>query len=186
MLWIGRLDGSATLDAASAAIGHGLALTAAEFRVLAFVSLVEVYIHANRQHPTFLAPDPLTDSCPTDPATHFGVCVEAATTAPHNELSSPLALVSTPWPAVARRPTTTSRRQTTLLALQLSAVPPPVAHGRSHRLLCLTISAQLFRSNIFDVEIYLIVLLSVLIFSKTTGACAGCILLQIMSVPQPA
>ena len=128
------------------------------------------YIHANRQHPTFLAPDPLTDSCPTDPATHFGVCVEAATTAPHNALSSPLALVSTPWPAVARRQTTTSRRQTTLLALQLSAVPPPVAHGRSHHLLCLTISAQLFRSNIFDVEIYLIVLLSVLIFSKTTGA----------------
>ena len=37
------LDGSATLDAASAAIGHGLALTAAEFRVLAFVSLVELH-----------------------------------------------------------------------------------------------------------------------------------------------
>ena len=37
------LDGSATLDAASAAIGHGLALTAAEFRVLAFVSLVDLH-----------------------------------------------------------------------------------------------------------------------------------------------
>ena len=37
------LDGSATLDAASAAIGHGLALTAAEFRVLAFVSWVELH-----------------------------------------------------------------------------------------------------------------------------------------------
>ena len=37
------LDGSTTLDAASAAIGHGLALTAAEFRVLAFVSLVELH-----------------------------------------------------------------------------------------------------------------------------------------------
>ena len=89
------------------------------------------YIHANRQHPTFLAPDPLTDCCPTDPATHFGVRVEAATTAPHNELSSPLALVSTPWPAVARRSTTTSRRPTTLLALQPPEVPPPVAHGSS-------------------------------------------------------
>ena len=31
------------MDAASAAIGHGLALTAAEFRVLAFVSLVELH-----------------------------------------------------------------------------------------------------------------------------------------------
>ena len=37
------LDGSATLDAASVAIGHGLALTAAEFRVLAFVSLVKLH-----------------------------------------------------------------------------------------------------------------------------------------------
>jgi hypothetical protein len=37
------LEGFSSLDAAPAAIGHGLALTAAEFRVLAFVSLVELH-----------------------------------------------------------------------------------------------------------------------------------------------
>ena len=36
------LEGLSSLDDAPAAIGHGLALTAAEFRVLAFVSLVEL------------------------------------------------------------------------------------------------------------------------------------------------
>ena len=46
-----------------------------------------------------------------------------------NNEFSPLALESTPWPAVARRPTTTSRRPTTLLSLQPPEVPPPVAHG---------------------------------------------------------
>ena len=38
--------------------------------------------------------------------------VQAATTSPHNELLSPLALVSTPWLAVARRPTTFSATDT--------------------------------------------------------------------------
>ena len=37
------LEGFSSLDDAPAAIGHGLALTAAEFRVLAFVSLVELH-----------------------------------------------------------------------------------------------------------------------------------------------
>jgi hypothetical protein len=42
---IGRLllEGFSSLDAAPAAIGHGLALTAAEFRVSDFVSLVELH-----------------------------------------------------------------------------------------------------------------------------------------------
>jgi hypothetical protein len=52
------------------------------------------YIPASRRRHIFLVPDPLTDCCPTDPANHFEVCVEATTTAPHNELSSPLAPVS--------------------------------------------------------------------------------------------
>ena len=52
-------------------------------------------------------------------------------TAPLLALSSPLAPVSTPWLAVAGRPTMKSRRQMTLLALQPSAVPPSVAQGRN-------------------------------------------------------
>jgi hypothetical protein len=37
------LEGFSSLDAAPAAIGHGIPLTAAEFQVLAFVSLVELH-----------------------------------------------------------------------------------------------------------------------------------------------
>jgi hypothetical protein len=61
----------------------------------------------------FVSPDPASTTVPATVA-----------------LSSPLAPVSTPWPAVARTPRTESRRPTTLMALQPSAVPPPVAQGR--------------------------------------------------------
>ena len=51
------LDGSATLDAALAAIGHGPAIRPANLRVPALV----IYILASSRHPTFLVPDPLAD-----------------------------------------------------------------------------------------------------------------------------
>ena len=86
------LDGSATLDAAQAALGHGAAIMPADLRVfLALVLLPRFYIHTSRRHHTSLVRDPLTACCPADHATHVEARVEAATTAPHIELSSPLA-----------------------------------------------------------------------------------------------
>jgi hypothetical protein len=137
---LGRLllEGFSSLDVAPAAIGHGLALTAAEFRVLAFVSLVELHLcqQAASHLPCTRPPDRMLLADPSD------LRVWVAANAPP-ELSSPPEPAQTPWLAVARRPTTKSRRQTTLLALLHSAALPSVAQGRSHRLLCLMISAQL-------------------------------------------
>jgi hypothetical protein len=53
------LEGFSSLDAAPAAIGHGLVLTAAEFRVSAFV-VDGVTSMPTGSNPTSLAPDPLT------------------------------------------------------------------------------------------------------------------------------
>jgi hypothetical protein len=77
---------------------------------------------------------PLTHAVYTSPDLVSIWDKDPATAAP----SSSPAPVSTPWPAVVRTPRMKSRRPTTLLALQHSAVPPPVApvaQGRSHRLL---------------------------------------------------
>jgi hypothetical protein len=132
------LEGFSSLDVAPAAMGHGLALTAAEFRVLVFVSLVELHPcqKAASHLPCTRPPDRMLLADPSD------LRVWVAVNAPP-ELSSPLAPAQTPWPAVARTTTTKSRRKTTLLALQHSAVLSSVAHDRSHRLLCLMISAQI-------------------------------------------
>ena len=81
------LEGFSSLDDAPAAIGHGLALTAAEFRVLAFVSLVELHPcqQAASHLPCTRPPDRMLLADPSD------LRVWVAASAPHNELSSPLA-----------------------------------------------------------------------------------------------
>jgi hypothetical protein len=103
------------------------------------------FIHASRLPPFCCTPGLLTACCPADL-----VVIPATRSASRNVHLSPTVALSslharapTPLPAVARTPGTKSRRQTTLLALQHSAVPPPVAQGRSHHLLCLLTSAQL-------------------------------------------
>jgi len=93
------LEGFSSLDAAPASIGHGLALTAAEFRVLAFVSLVELHpCQQTASHlPCTRPPDSMLLADPSNPR----VWVVANTPL---ELSSPLVSAQTLWPAVCRRP----------------------------------------------------------------------------------
>jgi len=138
------LDGSATLDAAQAALGHGAAIMPAYLRVfLALVLLPRFYIHTSRRHHTSLVRDPLTACCPADHATHVEARVEAATTAPHIELSSPLAPTRHHGPRRQDTEDEITETDTAGAATFGGAQPPPVAQDRSHRLLCQLTSAHL-------------------------------------------